>query len=35
MHTKSVKEARDRGAMNLVKRNTIVFDPLEGSIQGF
>jgi hypothetical protein len=35
MHTKSVREARDRGAVNLVKRNAIVFNPPEGSIQGF
>jgi hypothetical protein len=33
MHTKSVREARDRGAV--VKRNAIVFDLPEGSIKGF
>jgi hypothetical protein len=35
MHTKSVREARDRGAVNFVKRNAIVFDLPEGSIKGF
>lgn len=33
--TKSVREARDRGAVKSVKRNAIVFDIPVGSIEGF
>ena len=33
--TKSVREAKDRGAVKPMKRNAIVFDIPVGSIEGF